>query len=152
MLDYTELPLHQNHIYRLFPITSLEFLRAIGGAVSQAAVLILIQIKLNSKLSHCASLFFFFFMVTNEVTQSGLASFAWALWGTRTLISAVSLCIYPPPQGVQMNLVMSLLVLRYWLMILNFIWWWSRLFAPFQVGDTRGQAQLKYTRAYPLMV
>ena len=36
--------------------TSLEqFLRAGRGAVSQAAVLILLQIKLNSQLSGCAS-------------------------------------------------------------------------------------------------
>ena len=38
-----------------FPLVSLElFLRAIWGAVSQAAVLILPQIKLNLQFSHCA--------------------------------------------------------------------------------------------------
>ena len=38
-----------------FPPTSLEqFLRAIWGAVSQAAVLIFPQIKFTSQLSHCA--------------------------------------------------------------------------------------------------
>ena len=53
-----ELPLHQNHIYWPSPTTSLvQFLRAIWGAISQAAVLILPQINLNSKLSCCASFF-----------------------------------------------------------------------------------------------
>ena len=38
-----------------FPAASLaQRLRAVGDAVSQAAVLILPQIKLNSRLLHCA--------------------------------------------------------------------------------------------------
>ena len=52
------LPSPKSHIYWPSPPTSLEqFLRAIRNAVSQAAVLILPQIKLNSQLSHCAFLF-----------------------------------------------------------------------------------------------
>ena len=50
-----------------FPSTSLEeFLRAIWGAVSQAAVLILPQIKLNPQLLHCA-----FFSVENANESQG---------------------------------------------------------------------------------
>ena len=48
-------PLHQNHIYTDRFLDSLEqSLRAIWGAVSWAAGLILSQIKLNSQLSSCA--------------------------------------------------------------------------------------------------
>ena len=55
-------PLLQNQIYTDLHPTSLgQFLRAIWGAVSLAAVLILPQIKLYSQLSHCA---FFFFQST----------------------------------------------------------------------------------------
>ena len=51
-------PLHQNPTYQLSPTTSLEqSLKAIWGAVSQVAVLILSQVKLNSRLSSCASFF-----------------------------------------------------------------------------------------------
>ena len=46
------------------PPTSLkQFLRAVWGAVSQAAVLILLQIKLNSQFLHCA---FFFFLSRHQ--------------------------------------------------------------------------------------
>ena len=46
--------LHQDHIDTDHPPYLLEqFLRAPQGAVSQTAALILPQIKLNSKLSHC---------------------------------------------------------------------------------------------------
>ena len=49
------IPLHQNHIYADLPPTSLEqFFTVIWEAVSQDIVLILPQIKLNSKLSHRA--------------------------------------------------------------------------------------------------
>ena len=49
------LPLHKITYILTFPPTSLEqFLRAIWNAVSQAIVLILPQIKLNSQLSCCA--------------------------------------------------------------------------------------------------
>ena len=44
-------------ITRLLPVPAASLaqrLRAVGGAVSQAAVLILPQIKLNSQLLHCA--------------------------------------------------------------------------------------------------
>ena len=55
------LPLHQYHIYTDISPASLEqFLRAIWGAVSQAVVLILLQIKFNSQVSLCAFFFFFF--------------------------------------------------------------------------------------------
>ena len=51
-------PSPKSRIYWPFPIASLEqFLRAIWGAVSQAVVLILPQIKLNSQLSHYAFAF-----------------------------------------------------------------------------------------------
>ena len=47
-----------------FSPTSLQqFLRAIQGAVSQAAALILPQIELNSQIAHCA---FFKFNITNS--------------------------------------------------------------------------------------
>jgi len=46
------------------PISLEQFLRAMWGAVSQAAVLILPQIKLNPQLSHCA--FFFSVEYSNE--------------------------------------------------------------------------------------
>ena len=45
------------YILTFSPTSSGQFLRAIWNAVSQATVLILPQIKLNSQLSHCA--FFF---------------------------------------------------------------------------------------------
>ena len=49
-----ELSLHQNHIYWPSPSSSLEqFVRASRDAVSQAAVLILPQMKFNSQLTHC---------------------------------------------------------------------------------------------------
>ena len=48
-------PLHQNHIYPDLPPLE-QFLRAIWNAVSQAIILILPQIKLNSHIV----LFFFF--------------------------------------------------------------------------------------------
>ena len=49
-------PLHQNLTYQPSPTTSLEqSLKAIWGAVSQFAVLILSQVKLNLQLSSCAS-------------------------------------------------------------------------------------------------
>ena len=47
-------PLYQNHIHTdLSPASLEQLLRALRGAVS--AVLTLSQIKLNPKLSHCAS-------------------------------------------------------------------------------------------------
>ena len=50
------LPLYQNHIYLLLPPRLLEqFLRAIRGAVSWAAVLMWPQMKFNSQLSCWAS-------------------------------------------------------------------------------------------------
>ena len=50
---------HQNHIYTDLSPASLEsFLRPIWNAVSQAVVIILPQIELNSQLSHCAFIFF----------------------------------------------------------------------------------------------
>ena len=56
MLDFTELPLHQNLVHWPTPTACLEqSLRAPWGAVSQAVALILPQIKLNSQLSNCAS-------------------------------------------------------------------------------------------------
>ena len=52
----TKDPFHQNLTYCPSLTTSLEqSLRATGGAVHQAVVLILPQIKLNSQLSRCAS-------------------------------------------------------------------------------------------------
>ena len=58
VLHGIELPLHQNFIYWLSPTAALEQpLRAIWDAASQAAVLILPQIKLNSQLSSCTSFF-----------------------------------------------------------------------------------------------
>ena len=58
VLHGIELPLHQNLIYWLSPTAALEqSLRAIWDAASQAAVLILPQIKLNSQLSSCTSFF-----------------------------------------------------------------------------------------------
>ena len=53
-----ELPLHQNLIYWLSPTAALEqSLRALWDAASWAAVLILPQIKFNSQLSSCTSVF-----------------------------------------------------------------------------------------------
>ena len=90
MLDCIELPLHQNHIYLPSPSASLEqFLRAIRGAASRAAVLILPERKLKSQLSHCA---FFFFLSTIwwqslfeengrlPVTSYGGIDVRWAYW------------------------------------------------------------------------
>ena len=58
MLHGIELPLHQNLIYCLSPTAALEqSLRDIRDPASQAAVLIFPQIKLNSQLSSCTSLF-----------------------------------------------------------------------------------------------
>ena len=58
MLHGIELLLHQNLIYWLSPTAALEqSLRAVWDAASQAAVLILPQIKLNSQLSSCTSFF-----------------------------------------------------------------------------------------------
>ena len=64
--------LHQDHIYTdLYPSASLEqFLTAIWGAVFQAAVLILPQIKLNLQSSCCA-----FFKSTDEWSISLTYSF-----------------------------------------------------------------------------
>ena len=56
LLDYNVLPLYQNHIYTVLPLTPTsveQFLRAIWGAVSQATICILPQIKLNLQLSCC---------------------------------------------------------------------------------------------------
>ena len=65
------LPLHQNHILT-FPSAFLEqFLGAIWNAVSQAAVLILPQIKLNSQLSCCA---LFFIREGCQLIESGPSS------------------------------------------------------------------------------
>ena len=60
------IPLHQSHVYILtFPHSSLEqYLSAIWNAVSRDIVLILLQIKLNSPLSHFA----FFFSWQESVT------------------------------------------------------------------------------------
>ena len=56
VLNCIKLPLHQNRMYWPSPTASLEqSLRAIWSAVSRAAVLILPQIKLNPRLSSCAS-------------------------------------------------------------------------------------------------
>ena len=57
VLHGIELPLHQNLIHWLSPTVALEqsSLRAIWDAASQAAVLILPQIKPNSQLSSCTS-------------------------------------------------------------------------------------------------
>ena len=73
-------------------------------------------------------------MVTDKVTQSGLPSFDWTTQGTGALVPAVAPCAHLPPRGVQMNLVKSLLVLTFPILveILSFIWWWSRLPAPSQ--------------------
>ena len=55
-LNGIEFPLHQNLTYWPSPTTTLEqSLKAIWGATSQAAVLILPQIKLNLQLSTCTS-------------------------------------------------------------------------------------------------
>ena len=59
MFDCMYAPITKITYMLSFPAASLEqCLNAIGGAVSQAAVLILPQIKLNSQLLHCG--FFFF--------------------------------------------------------------------------------------------
>ena len=56
MLHGNELPLNQNLVYCLSPTAALEqSLKAIWDAVSQGAVLILAQIKLNSQLSSYTS-------------------------------------------------------------------------------------------------
>ena len=58
VLHGIELLFHPNFIYWLSPTATLEqSLRAIWDAASQAAVLILPQIKLNSQLSSCTSFF-----------------------------------------------------------------------------------------------
>ena len=70
MLDCMHSPFTKITYILTFPPASLEqFLRAIWDAVSQAAVLILPQIKLNSQLSRCA-----FFLSPH------------CLWGCRLLI------------------------------------------------------------------
>ena len=73
------------------------------GAVSQAALLILPQIKLNLQLSSRAC-----FLVDSygdhQVTQRGLPSFAWTPRGPGALVLAVPPCAHPPPQGVWANL------------------------------------------------
>lgn len=68
-------PLHQNHIFNYpSPSASLEqFLRAIRGAASRAAVLILPERKLKSQLSHCA--FFFFLFLVNTAVRSSSSTF-----------------------------------------------------------------------------
>ena len=69
VLHGIELPFRQNLIYRLSPTAALEqSLRAIWDAVSGAAVLILLQIKLNLQLSSCT---FFFFKLTVMATMQG---------------------------------------------------------------------------------
>ena len=74
-------------------------------------------------------------MTTAEVTQSGIPSFVWAPWRTGTSVPAAAPWAHLPPQGMQMNLGKSLLVLESPVLveILSFIWWWSRLPAPSQV-------------------
>ena len=55
MFLFHVLPLYQNHMYTDLPLASLEqFLRAIQGSISQAALLTLPPIKLNLKHSCCA--------------------------------------------------------------------------------------------------
>ena len=69
------------------------------------------------------------------------------------LVPAAAPCARLPSQGVQANLGKALPGLGSPVLveILSFIWQWSRLSAPSQLKDTEGW-QLKYTRAYPLMV
>ena len=68
VLHGIELLLHPNFIYWLSPTATLEqALRAIWDAASQAAVLILPQIKLNSQLSSCTS-----FLVDSLILNFGL--------------------------------------------------------------------------------
>ena len=71
-------------------------------------------------------------MMTSEATLSGLPFFDWTPRGTRALVPAVAPCTHLDPQGVQMNLGKSLLILDFPVLIeiLSFIWWWSRLPTP----------------------
>ena len=68
-------------------------------------------------------------MTTGEATPSGLPFFDWTPQGTRAVVPAMAPCTHLDPQGVQMNLGKSLLVLESPMLveILSFIWWWSRL-------------------------
>ena len=67
--------LHQKRIYIAPPPTSLEqSLRAIWNAVSEATVLILLQIKLNPQLSHC-TFFFSQQLQPSKATSSGYLPF-----------------------------------------------------------------------------
>ena len=75
MLHGIELSLHQNLIYWISPIATLEkSLRAIWDAASQAVVLILPQIKLNSQFSSRTS-----FLV--DTVKLILQKKFWTVWG-----------------------------------------------------------------------
>ena len=96
VLHGIELPLHQNLIYWPSLTAALEqSLGAIWDAASQAAVLILPQIKLNSQLSSCTSFFFFkstrlnmifLFISIVQSTESIVIIFIWIQKSFQTTI------------------------------------------------------------------
>ena len=62
-------------------------------------------------------------MATDEAIQSGPPSCDWTPQETGALVPAVAPCAHLPPQGVQMNLGKSLLVLESPVLLrLSFIW------------------------------
>ena len=90
MLNGIELPLHQNLIYWPSLTASLEqYLRAIWGAASQAAVVILPQIKLNSQLSSCFS-----FLVDSEQSELGLCNNCWSNIVCKSVIFRLKVVTY----------------------------------------------------------
>ena len=66
------------------PPWSSQSLRTNWGAVSWAAVLILPQRNVQSQVVH---IFLVDSLVTNEVTLSGLPSFAWTPWGAGAVVA-----------------------------------------------------------------
>ena len=76
VLDWTNFPFTKITSVLTFPTISVEqFLRVIWGAVSQAIVLILIPMKLNSECSHCA-----FFKVSSFFHYVGILASVQQFW------------------------------------------------------------------------
>ena len=117
MFDCMYAPITKITYMLSFPAASLEqCLNAIGGAVSQAAVLILPQIKLSSQLSGCASIFS---RQDDRRSSPEWTSFLhWTPRGTGALVPAAAPCTHPPPQQAQTNLGKSPILAE----ILSFIW------------------------------
>ena len=127
VLKGTELPLHQNlndDLPSLCLWSSLSEISEVLLPRLQSSFCPPKNLTRNSQVV----IFLVDSMTTAKVTQSEIPSFVWTPWRTGTLVPAAAPWAHLPPQGMQMNLGKSLLVLESPVLveILSFIWWWSR--------------------------